>query len=487
MNRRQFLKTASVAAAPLAAQQSSVRPNIVFILADDHRWDFLSARGHPWLKTPHLDRLFQEGVAFDNAFVTTSLCSPSRASILTGQYLHGHGVKDNFSPLKDSLPTFPRELQKAGYRTAFLGKWHMGGDSDEPRPGFDHWVSFFGQGEYFDPPLNVNGKQLKASGYITDILTTHAVKFLEDSRGKPFCLYLSHKAVHSPFQPAPRHKTLYENAPVPRPDTLLYNQTYYDQLPEWVFRRRFARHGAEGLLGHLDSFDNLYRDYARSLMAIDDSTGEVLGALDRLNLTRNTLVIYMGDNGYMWGEHGLIDKRSMHEPSIRVPLMARCPALFEGGRKVQEMALNIDMAPTILEAAGVKAPDTIHGRSLLPILRGRAADWRDAFLYEYEWERDYPQTPTILGIRTKKYSFATYYGIWDKEELYDLESDPLQKKNLLGQVRILRRGRLLHQIDDPELKKLVDSLQRRMAKLLEESGGDPALAGVMTEGNTKAW
>lgn len=482
MTRRQLLS------APALLQGQSRKRNIVFILTDDHRFDFLSATGHPWVKTPNLDRLLKNGLHFQNAFVTSSLCSPSRASILTGVYPHAHKVQDNFTPLDPKFPTFADLLRKNGYKTAFLGKWHMGGASDEPRPGFDHWVSFHGQGEYFDCQLNINGSRSKKAGYITDALTDEAEQFIERQAGKePFMLYLSHKAVHSPFQPAPRHKDLYAGQRMPRPESMWSREDWYEQKPEWVKRRRLTRHGVDGAIGQTAPLEDLYMGYARSLAAIDESTGRVMDLLERKGILNDTLIVYMGDNGFLWGEQGLIDKRSMHEPSIRVPLMMHCPDLFRPGVR-QQMALNIDIAPTFLEAAGVVPPKGMHGMSLMPITRQANAPGRQEFLYEYEWERDFPYTPTIYGIRTERYSFAQYYGIWDLDELYDIQADPQQMKNLVGKYKLLphSRARLAMRIDDPALKKLVDGLQERMENLLKATGGDPRYAGREIEGAAAA-
>ncbi|MEK7407979.1 MAG: sulfatase [Acidobacteriota bacterium] len=473
MNRRTFLQTLPAA----GAMAQGRRRNIVFILVDDQRYDFAGALGHPWVKTPHLDRLIRGGVHFQNAFVTTSLCSPSRASILTGLYMHGHRVVDNFTPLNPAVPAFPRLLQKAGYRTGFIGKWHMGGESDEPRPGFDHWFSFFGQGQYVDPPVNVNGRRETRPGYMTDILTDEALGFIRNNKQRPFLLYLAHKAVHFPFEPAPRHRDLYATAPVPRPKSMNYVQEDYEQRPEWVRRRRYTRHGVDGMFGHALSFDEAYRGYARSLAAVDESLGRILTELEETRLLNDTLVVYMGDNGYMWGEHGLVDKRAMYEPSMRVPLAAYGPGMFEP-RAAPQLVLNLDLAPTFLECAGVAPPTVLHGRSLWPLLRGAAPNWRSDFLYEYEWEFDYPYTPALTGLRTERYSYSQSYGLWDIDELYDIRDDPDQMKNLLGGVRVLRgRGRMVEQIRDPELRKLVDSLQERLAQILAETGGDVRRAG----------
>jgi N-acetylglucosamine-6-sulfatase len=482
MLRRKFLQTTLAASAAPAIQSQQSRRNIVFILTDDHRYDFIGALGHPWLKghTPNLDRLVNRGVLFRNAFVTSSLCSPSRASLLTSRYMHSHGVSDNFSALNPSLPTFPKLLQQNGYRTAFAGKWHMGGSGDEPQPGFNHWLSFKGQGEYQNPELNLNGKHEKRPGNMTDILTGEACRFIRENASRPFCLYLSHKAVHSPFQPPDRHASLFAGLTVPRPRTMLYKEEFYRQWPEWVRKRRATRHGVDGMLDSDEAFDVHYRRYCQCLAGIDDSVGEVLGQLDQSKLLEDTLVIYMGDNGYMWGEHGLIDKRAMYESSIRVPMVAHCPALFPGGRQVNAMALNLDIAPTFLEVGGVKPLTGMQGRSLISLAAGKIPeDWRRDFIYEYAWEQDFPYTPSIVGLRTEKHSLMHYPGIWDIPELYDIIADPEQINNLISDARIgwRTRGRYVNHIKNAETRKLVESLQERLAKLLLDTGGDPRLAG----------
>jgi N-acetylglucosamine-6-sulfatase len=233
MTRRHF--ASGLAAAPLFDQGK--KRNLVFILSDDHRFDAMGFTGHPWLKTPNMDRIARRGVHLKNAFVTTALCSPSRACTLTGMYGHAHGVLDNITALSPSLPTFPKELQKIGYKTALIGKWHMGGDTDEPRPGFDRWVSFRGQGQYNDPEINHDGVRQKHQGYVTDILTDEAVKFIDENRARPFMLYLGHKAVHADFFPADRHKALYATEPIPYPKTYANTDETYRGKPDWVRRR----------------------------------------------------------------------------------------------------------------------------------------------------------------------------------------------------------------------------------------------------------
>ena len=269
--------------------------------------------------------------------------------------------------------------------------------------------------------------------------------------------------------------------------TLAHSEERYAQKPEWVKRRRYTRHGVEGLFGQVISFEDAYRDYMRCLLAIDDSVGEVTKKLEAKGLLNDTLVVYMGDNGYMWGEHGLVDKRAMYEPSIRVPLIAHCPSLFPKGQKPKEMVLNLDLAPTFLEAAGVAGGPKMHGQSWLPVVQGKAANWRNDFVYEYEWERDYPYTPTITGLRTGQYSFMLSEGLWDLDELYDIQKDPDQLTNLLSTAKIgYKRGRMIEQITDPKLKATVASLQKRLAEVLKQTGGDPRRAGEAIAGYANA-
>lgn len=489
MLRRNFLP---LLAAP-AVQSQPARRNIVFVLCDDHRFDMVGGLGHPWLKghTPNLDRLLSGGVNFRNAFVTTSLCSPSRASILTSQYMHAHRVSDNFTPLDAKLPTFPRLLQSNGYRTGFFGKWHMGGEGDEPQPGFHDWLSFRGQGEYMDPEINRNGVRSRHKGHTTEVLTNEAVAFIEVNKSRPFCLYLSHKSVHAPFQPLPKHAGLFQGLNAPRPKSMSYRDDYYEQWPDWVRRRRPTRHGIDGPIGTDEPLDELYRRYCQCIVGVDESVGSVYAALERLRLLNDTLFIYMGDNGFMWGEHGLIDKRAMYEPSIRVPMIMHCPSLFgSSGRSADAMALNLDIAPTLLEAAGIKAPASFQGRSLLGVASGKTPEnWRREFVYEYAWEQDFPYTPSIVGLRTDTHSLMNYPGIWDIPELYDLNKDPEQITNLLAASRIgsRGRGRYVHQIKDAGVKKLVEDLQARLSKLLSATGGDPRLSGLAGENDRLAF
>lgn len=454
--------------------------NVIYILSDDHRYDFMGFTGKvPGLETPNLDRLAKEGAHFQNAFVTTALCSPSRASILTGQYAHTHTVVDNEAPAPASLTYFPQYLQKAGYQTAFFGKWHMGGDNPDPRPGFNHWESFRGQGVYYNPTLNINGKTVKYQNdtYITDLLTEHTINWLkQQKKNKPFFVYLSHKAVHSQFQPAKRDKGRYQHIQIQYPVSMFTTVTPTSKqftkgkrmdgsqykfnmkdIPNWVKAQRYSWHGVDYMYNGSTDFDKFYQDYLETLLGIDTSVGQVLAYLKEAGLDKETLVIYMGDNGFSFGEHGLIDKRHAYEESMRVPLLARCPALIKPNTKIKQMALNIDIAPSILEMAGVKKPTQMQGQSLVPLMKGQQlADWRDKIFYEYYWEYTFPQTPTMFSIRTNRYKFIRSQGTWDINELYDLEQDPYEVNNL---------------IRSPEHQQIANQLNKQLWTWMEQTKG----------------
>ncbi|MCA9038911.1 MAG: sulfatase [Planctomycetaceae bacterium] len=440
--------------------------NVVYILADDHRYDVMSFLDHPFVQTPVMDAMAEKGVYFKNAFVTTSLCSPSRASILTGQFMHQHGVVDNNNLAKKGTVFFPQYLQQAGYETAFIGKWHMGGHSDAPRPGFDYWVSFKGQGHYYPPEnqkwsLNVNGKSVPQKGYITDELTDYALNWLKEDRDqeKPFCLYLSHKAVHGMFYPAERHAGRYKDKKMPVPSTMANTEENYKGKPMWLKNQRNSWHGVDFAYHQETDIEEHYRLYCEALLAVDESIGRVWNYLKEAGLEENTLIIYMGDNGFQWGEHGLIDKRTAYEASMRVPMLAYCPKLFSPGTVVDGVVANIDIAPSVLEAAGLETPNHMDGQSFLKLAAGDQdlSSWRDYLLYEYYWEWNFPHTPTTFALRGDRYKFIQYHGIWDTDELYDLKEDPEEKVNLINM---------------PEHKELVRSLRKRLHEILAETGGD---------------
>lgn len=408
--------------------------NIIFILTDDHRYDAMGfLQGQKFLATPNMDLLVRNGVYVPNAFVTTALCSPSRASILTGMYAHRHRVVDNNNPIAKGTIFYSQYLQKAGYDTAFVGKWHMGGEGDDPQPGFEYWVSFRGQGTYLPSPdgLNVNGKRVPQKGYITDELTDYALDWLKARQAnKPFMLYLSHKAVHADFVPAERHNKKFENETFVPPKTM--SPANISGAPMWVQNQRNSWHGVDFPYHSALNIEEYYKRYAETLLGVDDSIGRVLNYLRERKLLDSTLVVYMGDNGFAFGEHGLIDKRTAYEESMRVPMLVHCPELTQGGgKKLSEVIANIDLTPTFLEAAGLQAPKNLDGKSFLPLLQGKRVEWRKSLLYEYYWERNFPQTPTMHALRGDRYKYIHYHGIWDSDELYDLQNDPLEATNLI--------------------------------------------------------
>jgi Arylsulfatase A and related enzymes len=459
-------------------QKTGGKPyNVVFILSDDHRYDFMGfMKKVPGLETPHMDRMAREGAHLENAFVSTALCSPSRASILTGQYAHTHTIVDNNAPMPEGLTFFPQYLQEKGYKTGFFGKWHMGNEGSGKQPGFDQWVSFRGQGVYYSPTFNINGKEVKQpeGSYTTDLLTDYAIDWLNTlEEDQPFFLYLSHKGVHAEFQPAERHKGTYHDMPIITPPSMYLTatdsskrvgrETPYDGpvnregIPEWVRKQRYSWHGVDYMYDGSIAFEDFYRQYCETLRSVDESIGEVMAWLEEQGLAENTLVIYMGDNGFLFGEHGLIDKRNAYEASMRVPLLAWAPQLIKPQTRIPEMIMNVDIAPTVLDLVGMEKPEQMQGYSFLPLLKGQpVSDWRDKVYYEYYWEWAFPQTPTIFSVRTDRYKYIFNHGLWDANELYDLENDPHEMNNL---------------IRDPASHEIAGQLKKELWDWLESTGG----------------
>jgi len=431
---------------PIPAATPAASPparNVILVLSDDHRYDFMGFHpGAPeWLETPAMDYLAQHGAHLANAFVTTSLCSPVRASILTGQYMHRHGIVDNQRPEPPGTVFFPQFLQEAGVSTAMVGKWHMGHSNDDARPGFDHWVSFPGQGVYQNPTINFNGERRAMEGYDADILTTEALRWLEKDRpkNKPFYLHLAFKAPHYPFEPAPRHKGRYAGKPIPYPETMARTEHNYRSQPRWVRERRNSIHGIDHMeTGRFDkdpvpNFEEWYYSYCESIHTIDENLGRVIAFLKESGLAENTLLVYTSDGGFHMGEHGFYDKRAAFEPSIRIPMLAWAPGLIAPGTRVDNMVQNIDIAPTVMDVMKRPVPTTAEwaGSSFLPLLAGREIPWRDYILYEYHWEWNFPATPTLLAIRTDRYKYVYYHGTWDIDSFHDLMTDPHERHNLI--------------------------------------------------------
>lgn len=445
------LSACTAATPPTAATQPrDGQPNIIFVLLDDLRFDAMGFLT-PGLETPNIDFLAHNGVYFPNAVVTTSLCSPSRATLLTGMATVNHGVVDNNNASEDGLVFFPSYLQAAGYQTGFFGKWHMGAATDAPRPGFDRWVSFRGQGTYGPTDgiaparvaagerqtLNVDGVSTPRRGYITDELTDYAMEWLEQGRDpqKPFFLYLSHKAVHSDFAPAERHRDQYSDLTIELPASSANTEENYRGKPIWVRNQRNSWHGVDFPYHSDQDLREYIREYYRTLSAVDESLGRILGWLRKTKLEENTVVIFSSDNGFLFGDHGLIDKRNAYEPSVRVPLLVYAPGRVPPGVTNAARVRNLDFAPTVLDFAGVAAPPQFEGRSYRELATGRvsAGEWAAPdFIYSYYWEWTFPHTPTTFAVVNGSTKYIQYHGIWDTEELYDLASDPDEMNNLIS-------------------------------------------------------
>jgi N-acetylglucosamine-6-sulfatase len=430
-------------AAGVAAQD---RPNVLLVVVDDLRFDDFSAAGHPFSRTPNIDRLAREGAMFKNVFAVTPLCSPSRANILTGLYTRRHGILDNTdrSPRSHQLQTFARRLQETGYHTGFIGKWHMGNDPT-PRPGFDVWVGMKGQGEAIDPELFENGRLARTTGYVTDIFTERALDFVGRQRTSPFLLMVSHKALHpnflqradgtiiaigeGGFVPAERHKKLYTDAIPPRRDN-------YAVPPRGkpALERRID--GLAPLGRSTVTPDETIRDRLRMLAAVDESLGRIMEALEKQGALDKTVVMVIGDNGYFYGEHGLSEERRLaYEESIRVPLLVRYPPKVRAGWTPEAPVLTIDIAPTILDLAAAKPLAGIDGRSVLPLFGAREAPpgWRRSFLIEYTTDIVFPRMLNMGydAVRNERYKFIRFRELKGMNELYDLQRDPFELANLV--------------------------------------------------------
>ena len=422
--------------------QQRKRPNFIVMMTDDQRADAMSVARHPVLRTPNMDRIAEEGVRFTEAFVTNSLCSPSRTSFLTGLYSHLHGIRTNAD--SEMLPedparchtrtNFAARLRDAGYQTAMIGKWPI----STPPPGFEHWVILPGWGGYVDPEMMANGAWIRMRGHTDDVIGDQALIWLERvrDRQKPFCMVYSFKAPHANWLPAQRYAHMYEDLDIPVPRTL------EDRLagrPEALRRAQMALadltdFGVPPTLPAEErrrlNYEHLVKNYYRVLLSVDDNVGRVLDYLDGNDLAEDTVVVYTSDNGFFLGEHGLFDKRLMYEPSVRVPFMVRYPAGF--GRRVDSshMVLNVDLAPTLFELAGVPVPPCVQGRSLRPLLEGERTAWRDAFYYEYF---EYPGPHCVRknhGVRTDRWKLIEFWEQPQEWELYDLVSDPDETNNL---------------------------------------------------------
>jgi N-acetylglucosamine-6-sulfatase len=446
------------------------RPNILFVLLDDIRFDDLGFTGHPFVRTPNIDRIAREGIEFTNAFAATPLCSPNRASILTGLYAHRHGIIDNVdrSAQSHALTTFPLLLQQAGYETAFIGKWHMGID-DTRRPGFDEWLSIKGQGNYFDPEVNDNGVNRKLEGYATDVFSARTAELIRRKRDKPFLIYLSHKAVHpnitqnadgsidsipadGGFKPPERLQSLYADETITRRP----NASSYGEGKPALLR---PIEGLPKLGPETATPDDVILNRLRMLTAADEGFGIILKALEQTGQLDNTLIVVTSDHGYFYGEHGLNEERRLaYEEIARIPLAARLPGMIAAGSKADPFVLSVDLAPTFLEIGGGQSPEKLDGRSLAPLLRGETPDdWRRTVLIEYFSDTVWPRLVKMgyQAVRTERWKLIRYVDLEGMDELYDLEADPYEMHNL---------------IKDESARETLQQLEAELDRLLAETG-----------------
>ena len=459
------------------------RPNILFIFTDDHASHAIGAYGSVINETPNLDRLADEGMLFRNAFVTNSICAPSRATVLTGQFGHLNGVPTNRDTLHSTEFAFPLLLQQAGYQTAIVGKWHL-----KSRPeGFDHYEVLRGQGLYYNPTFFTPEDSIQYVGYTTDIITERAIEWLESERDqdRPFLLMYQHKAPHRRWDPGPDHLGLYENVTIPEPPTLFDDyatrtsatstqemtiaadldlrdlkfepppELNEEQLAAWnaAYGPRNAAFEEANLSGEdlvRWKYQRYIKDYLRTIASVDDNIGRILAYLDETGLAENTVVIYTSDQGFYLGDHGWFDKRWMYEESLRTPLIVRWPGVTEPGSQNSDLVQNLDFAETFLDMAGTDIPEVMQGASLVPLLRGETpTDWRDALYYQYFEYPGWHMVRRHYGIRTDRYKLIHYYEIGEWE-LFDLEQDPTELNNLIA---------------DPEHFAMVDSLTNRLNSL----------------------
>jgi arylsulfatase A-like enzyme len=436
------------------AARAESRPNLIVMMCDDQRADALSCRGNAVLQTPHLDRLAKEGITFENMFVTNSLCAPSRATLLTGKYAHIHGVRDNMGrklPAEQKLVS--DYLREAGYAVAFCGKSHINGALRDRR--WDYYFGYKGQGDYHNPSIAESdaagkiGPDRRYTGYMDDIVTEHAIAWLKRPRHQPFCLFLFFKAPHRRWLRAPRYEKLYADVTIPK-------NPLWDDLGLGKPSAFLMAANMIGQFPDAKDYQQMLKDYYATIAAVDDNVGKVLAALSDLKILDDTVVMHTSDNGFFLGEWQRFDKRFMHEPSIRVPLLVRYPKLIRAGSTTSLMSLNLDLAPTLMELAGIAVPKDMQGRSLKPLLAGQSPPWRHDWYYAYH---EYPDPSHNVrknrGLRTDRYKLIHYHEKPEEWELYDLKEDPLERVNLVGQ---------------PGHAALLAELRSRLAALRAEVG-----------------
>ena len=484
----------------------TVSPNILFIFSDDHAQHAISAYGSKVNKTPHIDRLAIEGARFTNSFVTNSICTPSRATLLTGQYSHLNGVPV-FNRFDGSRDTVAKHMQSGGYHTGIIGKWHLGSDPT----GFDRWIVLPGQGAYWNPTFLVSGHKLTIEGHCTDITTDLGIEFLKTRpTGKPFFLMLHQKAPHRAWEPDERNKARFRDQVIPEPDTLWDDYaTRPTALPinEQTVARDLTRRDLklvpkDDLKGpalnqwfntkpmelSIDGktltgrelvkwkYQRYMQDYLACVQGVDDGVGKILDYLDQTNLAKNTIVIYSADNGWYLGDLGLYDKRFMYEPGLKVPLLARGPGI-KAASVPKQFVSNIDLAPTFLDLAGLSIPSSMQGRSLAPLLRGESpADWRTSMYYRYYHDPGHHNTVAHLGVRTGTHKLIHFWK-QDAYEMFDLTKDPTEQNNLLHTKESLQK---------PEIAAKFAELKAEIARLQKQYNDEGQFADPATWPKTSA-
>ena len=459
---------------------SDSRPNILFIMSDDHASHAMSCYGSRINQTPHLDRIAEGGMRYDNCFCTNSICTPSRATILAGTYNHVNGVTTLSTPMDNRLQTYPKLLRASGYQTAMIGKWHLGqGPTHEPT-GFDFWRVLPGQGLYHDPEMiDAQGRRV-FKGYVTDLITDMSLEWLNNrDRDRPFCLMCHHKAPHRRWEPDEKHAHMYDGIDIPEPET--FDDDYSNRASAAAAATmRIERDLSpddlkvpvpEGLTPAEEKswkYQRYIKDYLRVVASIDDNVGRLLDYLDEEGLTENTMVIYTSDQGFFLGDHGWYDKRFMYEESLRMPFIARYPRQVRPGTVNEDMILNVDFAPLFLDLAGIDVPEDWQGRSFRPLLQGQTpADWRTSLYYRYWMHKAHHNVYAHYGVRTLRFKLIYYYsdalgqlGAIDETyepewELFDLEKDPFELNNV---------------VDEPAYADTVQALKDELHRLQREVG-----------------
>ncbi len=460
------------------------RPNILFIMSDDHAAHAMSCYGSRINQTPNLDRIADEGMRFDNCFCTNSICTPSRAAILTGTYNHINGVTTLSTPMDNTLPTFVKDLRASGYQTGMFGKWHLGQGAAHEPSGFDEWAVLPGQGLYHNPtfifPTADGSERRSVHGYVTDIITDMSLDFLRKRDvEKPFMLMCHHKAPHRHWEPDEKHASMYLDEDIPEPETLFDDYSNRAAAAEAAEMRLGTHNQPLDLKTEIPrdlpemelrkwAYQRYIKDYLRVVASIDDNVGRLLDYLDDEGLAENTLVVYTSDQGFFLGDHGWYDKRFMYEESLKMPYIMRYPRGIEAGSVNDDMVLNVDFAPTYLELAGLPAQEAMQGRSFAPLLQGETpADWRENMYYRYWMHRTHHNVYAHYGIRTRRHKLIYYYadplgtlgsldGVFTPEwELFDLEADPYELNNI---------------VHDPANADLVAALKAELHQLQADVG-----------------